>query len=250
MARPVVFEPPPPPKPEFGQVGSGTRAFVEMLALFGAFIAIQVAGVLMLREFGIRDLRWVNVAGTLVIGAMLLAAVVLIVRVGRRPLLTIGFRSDFPALDIVLGFGLTFFVLASFFALALLLAIFAPHVYAMLQKTPEAIQEAFPRMHPAWLVAMSAWVAVYEETLFRGFLLTRLNAIVRWWPLSIVLGAAIFALPHFYEGSIAMVLLFGLGTLMGAIFVWRRSLLPVMVLHFLFNSTQLMILYYAFGDWR
>ena len=105
-------------------------------------------------------------------------------------------------------------------------------------------------MSPPFLVLLSAWVAVFEETLFRGYLLTRIHAMVRHWPATVFLGALVFALPHFYEGVPAMVMILALGVVMGALFVWRRSLVPVVVLHFFFNSAELMALYMTSPGWK
>jgi membrane protease YdiL (CAAX protease family) len=41
-----------------------------------------------------------------------------------------------------------------------------------------------------------------------------------------------------------------LGIVMGSVFVWRRSLVPVIVLHFVFNSIELMALYLSSPEWK
>ncbi len=249
MARPVAIPVAPSP-PRFGDAGSPRRAGTELLILLGVFFVAQVVSALLLHSVGVRDMRWVNVLGSVVVGTILLLAVGLILLLAGRPLRTIGFRSDFLLVDAALGVGLTFLVLCAFTAVAVLLAIFAPGLYTRLEETPRAIQAAFPRMRPLWFLLLSAWVAVFEETLFRGFLLTRIHAIVRAWPPSVLLGAAVFAVPHFYEGSVAMAMIFLLGTVMGIVFVWRKSLVPVIVLHFVFNSIELMALYISSPEWR
>ncbi len=253
---PVPFVPPPAPvlpvplSPVFGDAGSPWRAAAELFlllvvlagaGLFWSGIAHRVRDV---------DERWLNIGGTFIIGVELLTAIALMLWLGRRPPASIGWRSDFLALDVGLGVGLTFVTIALLVATAITVAVFSPGLFAEMQKTPEAIQGALPRMHPAALVAMSVWIAVFEETLFRGFLLTRLRAIVRWWPIAVVLGAFVFAVPHYYEGRIAVGLIFLLGVGMGVVFVWRRSLVPVLVWHFLFNSIQLMMLHLGAPDWR
>jgi len=247
-ARPVIIPAGPPP-PRFGDAGPPGRAATELLILLAAFLPAQAVSALLLHSAGVRDMRWVNVLGSVVVGAILLLAVGLILLRAGRPPRTIGFRSDFLLVDAALGVAMTLLVLCAFTAVAVFLAILAPQLYARLEQTPKAIQAAFPRMRPAWLLLLSAWVAVFEETLFRGFLLTRIHAIVRSWPPSVLLGAAAFALPHFYEGSVAMAMIFLLGTVMGIVFVWRKSLVPVIVLHFVFNSIELMALYISSPEW-
>jgi uncharacterized protein len=253
LARPVIFAYAPVPAegpPQFGDAGSRLRALAELAILFAVLLVAEVAGLWLAYALGVRDARWFNIFGTVAAGAVLLLAVVLMVRIGGRPLSTIGWRSDSPGLDIALGVSLTFFILASFVLATLLLAAYVPKAYEQMQKTPEAIQRVFPRMPIPLLLLMSAWVAVFEETLFRGFILTRLHAIVRCWPVVVPAGAVVFALPHFYEGPMAVGLIFVLGMGMGTVFVWRRSLLPVIVWHFVFNSVELVLLFHTAHAWK
>jgi membrane protease YdiL (CAAX protease family) len=256
MARPILFPPPPPPPlpsspppPPFGYVGSALRAVAELFILTVVFIVVSSAAMIAFYLGGLRDHRWLALAGTAAIEPVLLLAIVLIVRHGGRPLSTIGWRSDFLALDVGLGIGLTLIVFAFFAFVTVLLYIFAPHVYYAMEQTSEAIRKMFPRMSPPLLLLMAAWVAVFEETLFRGFLLTRIHAILPLWPPTVLLGALLFALPHYYEGRIAVMAIFILGLLMGTVFVRRRSLVPVIVLHFLFDAVELMLLYMTSPDW-
>ena len=253
VARPVVApyaRPAATIESGFGACGSAWRALAELTVLLTVFIVTQIAAGVVLFSLEPETLpRWANVAATLVAGTLMLATVLLIVRGSGRPPASIGWRSDFLALDIGLGVGLLFVVLAFFYAITVVLAIFSPESFDRMRDTQRNIEAAFPRMTPPWILAINACVAVYEEFVFRGFLLTRLRRLVRWWPAAIVMGAAMFSVLHLYQGGMAVVMIFLLGLFLGGVFAWRRSLVPVIVLHFLFNSWQMLTLYLVSPEW-
>lgn len=76
-------------------------------------------------------------------------------------------------------------------------------------------------------------VAISEETMFRGYLITRLRAITGSLAGSLILSAAIFSVGHGYEGSAGMATVGVMGLVFGLVFVWRRSLLAPMTMHFI-----------------
>lgn len=236
--------------PGFGDVGSRRTAIVEILTF-----TLLYAGLLFLAAFvavglGVHDERWLNVYGGTFAGLGMLVAIVMLHRIRGLPLSVSGFRADSLFLEAVLGASLTLLTLAVCGLLAVALFVLVPGLSAEMQQTQETIQRSFPRMSRGHLVLMSAWVAVFEEAVFRGFLLPRLRLLVRWWPAAIVIGSGAFALLHLYQGAFAAGIVFVLGVAFGAVFVWRRSVAPVIVWHFLFNSVQLLLLCEAASDWR
>ncbi|OAY76346.1 hypothetical protein ACMD2_21418 [Ananas comosus] len=84
-----------------------------------------------------------------------------------------------------------------------------------------------------YAVVVSVCAPVWEEIVFRGFLLPSLT---RYMPLnwSIVVSAAAFALAHF--NSQRLLPLVFLGVVMGAVFARSRNLLASMLLHSLWNG--------------
>ena len=91
-------------------------------------------------------------------------------------------------------------------------------------------------------LVLVALVACVEELVFRGLLLHRLTVICRHAWLAIAIQAALFGLAHLYEGPFAMLIIFYLGLILGSLTWWRRSLLPAIVSHALFNAVQFTIL--------
>jgi membrane protease YdiL (CAAX protease family) len=81
--------------------------------------------------------------------------------------------------------------------------------------------------------ALVVVVALAEEIIFRGYLILRFEAITRSLPLALLLSAAVFSLGHGYEGSAGVMTVGMMGLVFGLIYVWRKSLVAPIVMHFL-----------------
>ena len=84
-------------------------------------------------------------------------------------------------------------------------------------------------------------VAVAEETIFRGYLITRVTTITSNLPFSIAFSTFVFSLGHGYEGSAGLITVGALGLVFALVFVWRKSLVAPMVMHFLNNFVALVL---------
>lgn len=91
-------------------------------------------------------------------------------------------------------------------------------------------------------LALVAVVAVAEETIFRGYLLLRLKAVTRSTAMATVLSAGIFALGHGYEGPAGVATVGVMGFVLALIYLWRRSLLAPVVIHFLQDFVSIILL--------
>jgi uncharacterized protein len=78
-----------------------------------------------------------------------------------------------------------------------------------------------------------AVVAVAEETIFRGYLMLRFQALLRGPARAVLLSSVIFSLGHGYEGSAGLVTVGVMGAVFAVIYLWRRSLVAPAVMHFL-----------------
>ena len=76
-------------------------------------------------------------------------------------------------------------------------------------------------------------VAVSEEVIFRGYLIHRFKAVLKSPVAALMLSSAVFAMGHGYERSGGMVGVAILGLIFGAIYLWRKSLVAPMVVHFI-----------------
>jgi membrane protease YdiL (CAAX protease family) len=76
-------------------------------------------------------------------------------------------------------------------------------------------------------------VAFAEETIFRGYLILRLRALTSSPAAAVLISTAVFSLGHGYEGSAGIVTVAFLGLVFAMVFLWRRSLVAAMTMHFL-----------------
>ncbi len=87
-----------------------------------------------------------------------------------------------------------------------------------------------------------AIVAVTEETIFRGYLLLRFQTLLRSPALAVLLSSVIFSLGHGYEGSAGLVTVGVMGAVFAVIYLWRRSLVAPIVMHFLQDFLSIVLL--------
>jgi membrane protease YdiL (CAAX protease family) len=80
-------------------------------------------------------------------------------------------------------------------------------------------------------IALSLSAGFCEEFVFRGYLQTQLFALTGSPPAALVLQAALFAIGHAYQGTRAVIVIFGYGLWYGALAHWRKSLRPGMLAH-------------------
>lgn len=162
----------------------------------------------------------------------LLLAVVL--RFRQAAFVDLGYR-DFTAANI--GFGILLLVAAN--AILLFLGTVLPSlepssddfIYLLLPRT------AGERL--LWL-GLSLTAAIGEETLFRGYVMTRLRRLFGGWTPAVIISALAFGLAHLYQGW-SGVLLTGLyGLIFSLVYLKRQSLWPCIVAHFLQDALALL----------
>lgn len=160
----------------------------------------------------------------------LVGLVVFFVWRNREGLPSIGwvFRSRLP--DVFLGLALFVptFVVASGLERWLLTVGF---------KTPATplpqLQAVGGLGHSILGVILVATVAFAEETIFRGYLILRLRNLTSSPAAAVLISTAVFSLGHGYEGSAGLVTVAFLGLVFALVFLWRRSLVAGMTIHFL-----------------
>lgn len=86
--------------------------------------------------------------------------------------------------------------------------------------------------------------AAFEEVVFRGFLLTRLHALVRRWSVAVLLAACIFGVAHTAQGMLAILQTGALGMYFAAAFLRRSRAEAVVVAHASFNLLIFLALFW------
>jgi membrane protease YdiL (CAAX protease family) len=84
-------------------------------------------------------------------------------------------------------------------------------------------------------------VAVVEETIFRGYLMLRFQAITGRITAAVLLSSLVFSLGHGYEGVAGAISVFVLGVIFALIYLWRSSLVAPVVIHFLVDFTSIVL---------
>lgn len=85
-------------------------------------------------------------------------------------------------------------------------------------------------------------VAVAEETIFRGYLMLRFQAVTASTSVAVLLSAVIFSLGHGYEGTAGVVTVGAMGVVFAIIYAWRKSLVAPIVMHFLQDFIGIVLL--------
>lgn len=224
------------------------RAFFEMLAL----IPMGFAGILTFYfaawMLGVRDDRWANVASTAGMGVAASLTAALFVWADRQTAASIGWTSRAFLSQVVVGVLTLIGTYAFFMALMMIVMVLFPGLEKEQPTAEQAVREMMPDMSLRSMFLMMLFVGVWEEVVFRGFLLTRLHALFRRWWLAVPISALVFGSVHIYEGPLAVVMVTMLGVVLAVVFIRRRSLVPCIVMHFLHNSLMLYIMHYHLLD--
>jgi membrane protease YdiL (CAAX protease family) len=140
-------------------------------------------------------------------------------------------------------------------ATALIYATDTFYNYYNSKKVKEESKDLSMIMPTSWsdyrhFVFLAIAAGVCEEIVFRGFLV---NYIIKLFEaqsynyyLALVIPGIIFSISHIYQGVFAVVKIFSLSLLFGAIFLYSKSLLLVIIIHVLVDliSGAVMVLVY------
>jgi len=101
-----------------------------------------------------------------------------------------------------------------------------------------------------WVLPLALFVGLWEEVVFRGFLLGRLRVAlgaVEGSPrsrtvMAICVCGVLFGAGHGYQGLLGLVQTSAVGIALGALTVWRRSLWPAVIAHLSIDTIGLIAL--------
>lgn len=196
------------------------------------------------------DVARVLLVPTLVVRAIIVMLILLVV-IGRRrqTSASIGLERSRLGTNVLLGVATT--GVAALLAAVTMMCLywFWPGLGRQMQENAERIMTMVPRLHPIMFALVAITVGVYEELLFRGFLMTRLRRGLGSWTASVVISTAVFTSLHGMDQTpAALVLITVLSLVFSAVTIWRRSIVPAIVAHALWDFSQFVYLYYVAGD--
>lgn len=268
VARPVVLlaeRPQPPGHPFFLSRWTAGTCFRDVLLLIGLLLAAEFAvGTALGFAIGMPELDDADFAAVhremlmpmlAVRSTLVLSIVYLLLRWRGQSAQTIGLnkRADVVdwVIDLAIGIGCTLTAYAWLFAWLFASSFLWPGWLDEMGKNKEQLIELIPAMHPLWFVPMMLAVSVYEEVLFRGFIMTRLRRTFGGWTLAVIINTLLFTVAHVGDQTpAAMPIIAGLAVIFSIATIWRKSLVPAIVGHFLFNLSQMIGIFVSSPDWQ
>jgi hypothetical protein len=107
-------------------------------------------------------------------------------------------------------------------------------------KISEGVKQLLP--HTAPEIAVYLFVAltagICEEAIFRGYLQRQFTAITKSGAAGALIQGIVFGLAHAYQGWKMILIIAVYGCIFGALVLWRRSLRPGIIAHFLQDSVS------------
>ena len=152
-------------------------------------------------------------------------------------------------MNLLIGVGAMMAAYAIIFPVMTALTLASPAARDQMNQNMEILTNFLPKAHPLEFLGAMATVGVWEELFFRGFLMTRLRRVTGGWIVAVLLSTGVFVALHaLTQAPAALVLIAILSLIMSVVTIWRRSLVPAIVAHTLFDLLQLAGLYFVAGD--
>jgi membrane protease YdiL (CAAX protease family) len=217
-------------------IGHNRRAQGLELAVFLFLILPSMAMSFFLTERGSVGFGFAALS-TILRDLALVSLVLFFLWHNREPVARIGWVTRHVWPDVILGIVL--FVPVTFGSAALDGALQsvgfsspATPSFLEVQNTPQT----------ALAVVLVIVVAVAEETIFRGYLILRFGRLTGSIAAAVVLSSLVFSFGHGYEGTAGVVTVGVMGAAFALVYVWRRSLVAPVVMHFLQDFMSIVLL--------
>ncbi len=169
---------------------------------------------------------------TIIIESLIFLLIFLVLKREGENLKVVGWRN-LTFQNILIGF--VFLIFAN------LVLLIITKLFSVTQ--PAEIKYLLPRntTDRIFWTLMSLTAGIAEETGFRGYVLTKLNLFFKNWWATVIISSFFFGIGHFYQGLGGMILTGVYGLLFCLLFIWRKSLYPGIIAHFLHDASVLFI---------
>jgi membrane protease YdiL (CAAX protease family) len=162
---------------------------------------------------------------------------------------SVGLESSGLGANLLLGLAATVAVYALTILTMVVLWFIWPDVVAQMEENARRIIALVPNMPALAFGGVAMMVGVHEELIFRGFLMTRLRRVTHSWTVAILISTALFTALHAMDQTTAALVAVALLSLVFSfITVWRRSIIPAIVGHALFDWSQFLLLSFQAGE--
>ncbi len=177
------------------------------------------------------------------------AAIGIILAFRRQSLRSVGVRRPGFVLDCVIGIGAVVALCIFSMVAAVAVSLLAPELMEKMSENSRRLVELIPNVGLLEFAGVAMVVGIYEEVLFRGFLMTRLRRITGSWTLAVLISTVVFTALHAFDQVwAALPMIAVLALVFSVVTIWRRSIIPAVVAHALFDFMQLLFLGLQMGD--
>ncbi len=180
--------------------------------------------------------------------AAMIFLVTVLLRNRGQTFASVGLRKRKVLADVLLGLPTMVFAYALVVMVLNTLALIWPAVFRQMDENMNRLDVLFPALPVLGYACLAAAVGFYEELVFRGFLMTRLRRATGGWTGGVLLSTLIFTALHALEQTpSALVAVTILSLTFSAVTILRRSIIPAVVAHALFDFVQFVSLDYLMG---
>lgn len=172
--------------------------------------------------------------------------VALLVKARRLSAGSVGLKKRSFFVDTLLGVAATPVAYLAIIMTILGVYLLWPRMWHEMQQNAEQLTNMIPALSPLGYFIIAMVIGVYEELLFRGFLMTRLRRATSSWLAAVLLTTAVFTVLHAFDQTKgALIVIAVLSLFFSLLTVWRRSIVPAIIAHALFDFTQFLGLQYT-----
>ncbi len=158
-----------------------------------------------------------------------------------------------PAIrNIVAGVGSAGIAYAIIIPVNIALSILDPPFYEQMSENAENLMNMIPNVSIGAFALVAIVIGIYEELFFRGFIMARLRKATGSWTLAVILSTALFTALHAADQTpAALISITILSLVFSAVTILRRSIVPAMIGHAVFDLSQFIGLQSVAGDaWK
>ena len=181
--------------------------------------------------------------------ALTFTVIALLLRSRRQSFRSIGIGRPGLGIDLLLGVGAMTTAYGIIIVWIVITWLGWPEAIDKLSENADQIMALVPKQSPFGFLLLALLIGLYEEVLFRGFIMTRLRRATGSWTLAVLLSTVVFVAPHMIDQvTMALIPITILSVVFSLVTIWRHSIVPAIVGHWLFNLSQFLSLYFFEGE--